>query len=199
MTVSVHASSGWALVISLHHSTALPAQPQRQGERAGETDSFPSFSLSLSSPLFLPICVSHFHSGSLSVKAAFHHCALVQPVTFSPTPLFSAPLWNSVPSERQTISSSCVSLPPSLSPVCTQTRPRRWSVDSSCPARSSGCQFPPKLRQSASSRLLKYQPTSASWQPGLCFSLSHVICLLPMQNVHLKHIWKMSAHLTDFH
>ncbi len=126
MTVSKHATSGWAFVISLHQSKALPTQPRRQGRGLGETDSFPSLSLLLAPPLFLPICVSHSHSNSPFVKAVFSHCALTQPVTFSLAPLFSAPLCVSSPSEKDKwVSSSCVSLPPSLSSVCMQTRPHR--------------------------------------------------------------------------
>lgn len=82
-------------------------------EGRGEPDSFPSLSLSLSPPLFLPICVSH--SNSPFVKAAFHHCALMQPVTFSLAPLFSAPLCVSAPSEVETSESHLpvrLSLPP---------------------------------------------------------------------------------------
>lgn len=92
MTVSIHATSGWALVISLRQSVALPTQPRRLEGRAGETDSFPSLFLSLSPPLFLPICVSRSHSNSPFVKAAFHHGALAQPATFSLAPVLPAPL-----------------------------------------------------------------------------------------------------------
>lgn len=119
MTVSIHATSGWALVISLHQSMAQTTQPKRQGGRAGETDSFPSLSMSLSPPLFLPICVSH--SNSPFVKAVFHHCALTQPVTFSLALLFSAPLCVSAPPERKTSGSHLpvrLSLPPCHLSAC---------------------------------------------------------------------------------
>lgn len=49
-TVSIHASRGRALAISPRQSTAVPTLPSGQGGRGrGESDSFPSFSLSLSS------------------------------------------------------------------------------------------------------------------------------------------------------
>lgn len=35
MTVSIHATSGWALVISLHQSTGLATQLRRQGRKGG--------------------------------------------------------------------------------------------------------------------------------------------------------------------
>lgn len=131
ITVSIHATSGWVLVISLHQSTALPTQLRRQGGKAGETDSFPSLSLSLSPPFFLPICVSHSHSDSNSpfVKAVFHHCALMQPVTFSLRSLVLRPSVCSSPVGVRQVSLIfvCVfpSLPSCLSSVCMQTRPQR--------------------------------------------------------------------------
>lgn len=66
---------------------------QETGKKGGgELTAFPP---SLCHPLpsfFLPICVSHSHSNSAFATARYHQRALVQPVTFSLAPLFSAPL-----------------------------------------------------------------------------------------------------------
>lgn len=177
MTVSIHATSGWALAISPHQSMALPTQPRRQRGRAGENDSFPSLPLSLSSPLFLPICVSHSNSNSSFVNAAFPHRALTQPVTFSLASFFSAPLCVSFPSERDKwVSSSCVC--PSLSSVCLSLPPcclsacRHTHTDDqqTLPAQRGprAASFPPKSRQSALNHLLACYPNFPSW-PSVIF------------------------------
>lgn len=120
MTVSIHATSGWALVISLYQSVALPAQPKRQGRKGGGNWqlSLP-LSVTLSPSFFLPICVSHSHSNSPFVKALSHQCAPIQPVTLSLAPLFSAPrcISNQLKGDEW-VSSSCASLPPCRLSAC---------------------------------------------------------------------------------
>lgn len=169
MTVSIHASSGWALVISLHQSTALPTQPWRQGGGNRQLSLLLSVTLSPSFPAHLCLSLSlklSFCEGCVSSLCPHTTC------DFQPCLPSSPPLCVFQPRRRE------MSEPhPSLSSVCKQTRPRRWSVDASCPERPSGCQFPPKSRQSALSHLLKCQPTLPSWLPGLCFSLTiYCIC-----------------------
>lgn len=156
MTVSIHTTSGWALVISPHQSMALPTQPRRQ---RGKVTAFPP---SLCHSLPAHLC--------LSLKLFFCKCCVSslcphQPVTFSLASFLSAPLHVSFPSERETSESHllvCLSLPPSLSSVCMQTRPHRWSADASWPEWSSGCQFSPKSIQSAHSHLLACDPNFPS-------------------------------------
>lgn len=181
MTVSIHATPGWALVISLHHSMALPTQPRRQGGKVGESRQL-SLPRSVTLSPFLPahLCLSLIQTLPF-VEAAFPHCALAQPVTFRLAPLFSAPLW--VPSDwRETSESHLhVRLPLPSSSVCIQTHPRRWSADTSCPERSSGCQFPPKPRQSALSHF-GHMPPKFPLPAGLTFS-----CLRQFRNLfHLN-------------
>lgn len=162
MTVSIHSTSGWALVISLSQSMALPTVSRRQWGRAGRTDSFPSLTLSLTPPLFLPICVSH--SNSAFVKAVFHHPALTQPVTFSPAPLFSAPLCVSALSERERQVSLIFHhpcLPPCPLPACS---PAHTDDQRTLPAQRGplAANLPHNQRQSALSILLTCHPTFPS-------------------------------------
>lgn len=119
MTVSIHATSGWALVISLYQSTALPTQLRRQGGRAEETDSFPSFSLSLSPPFFLfgPSVSLTLTQTLLLWRLYFIIVPSCNLWLSASIPLSSAPLCVSARSEwDKWVSSLCVSVPPSLPP-----------------------------------------------------------------------------------
>lgn len=155
MTVSIHATSGWALLISPHQSTALPTQPRRQRGRAEESDSFPS-----------PLCHSLPAHLCLSLSVKLFFCRTLFSLT---VPLHNLWLWASpcvLHSHRRGTSEPhlllCLSLSPSLSSVCVQTRPRRWSADTRCPEWSLGCQFPHKSRQSTLSYLLAPYPNFPS-------------------------------------
>lgn len=103
----------------------LPTQPKRKREGGGVTAFPPSLPLSLSSPVFLPICVSQ--SNSSFVNAAPPRRALTQPVTFGLASIFSTLC--AFRSRRRETSEShlpvclslpviCLPLPSSLAVVC---------------------------------------------------------------------------------
>lgn len=182
MTVSIHATPGWALVISLHQSMALPTQPRRQGGKAGESRQL-SLPRSVTLSPFLPahLCLAL----SFKLSPLWRLRFLIVPLHnlwLSASLHCSPPLCEFHPRWRETSESHLhVRLPLPPSSVCMQTRPRRWSADTSCPERSSGCQFPPKPRQSALSHFAQ-MPPKFPLPAGLTFS-----CLWQFRNLfHLN-------------
>jgi len=144
MTVSIHSTSGWALVISLSQNMALPTVSRRQGGRAGRTDSFPLPDFVTHSPslpahlcLSLKLC---FCEGCVSSSCPYTTCDFQPRSTVLRRSVCFSPVREGETSESHLPSS----LPPSMSSVCMQPSPHRWSADTSCPERSSGCQFPPQ-------------------------------------------------------
>lgn len=143
MTVSLHPTSGWALVISLYQSVAMPAQPRRQGgrEEGKLTASPPSLSFTFSPSLPVHLCLSFslrflFCEGCVSSVRPHTTCDF-QLHSFVPHP--SAVL-SPIGWQQLTVVFLCISA--SLSSVCALTRPHRWSADNYCPEKSWWCQYP---------------------------------------------------------
>lgn len=118
MTVSIHTTSGWALVISPRQSMALPAQPRRQ---RGKVTAFPP---SLCHSLPAHLCPS--------LRLFFCECCVSsswprKTCDFQPRIIPLLPSARFIPigeGERESQTSHifpCVS--PSVSSVCMQTRP----------------------------------------------------------------------------
>lgn len=131
--MSIQAALGWALAISLHQSMALPTQPRRPGQRAGNRR------------LSLPPSLHHSLPG--------HLCLASLPLR--------RPCFCVVPSHNLRLSASCRRSPPPLCSrpagaefvpprVCLHAdTPTQMIRRSSCPERSSGCQLPHRQRRPA--------------------------------------------------
>lgn len=111
MTVSIHTTSGWALVIAPHQSMALPTRPRRQ---RGKVTAFPP-SLCHSPPAHLCLSLKLFVCKCCVSSLCPHATCDFQPRFI---PLRPSARFIPIGERDKWVSSSCVSLPPSLLVIC---------------------------------------------------------------------------------